>query len=131
MVQADSLTDRRGRGHIEAETRNALDSYFVEEIHTKEMAPICLLGCGEAGTSLAGYFRLKPDYVPAYLPQFFPVRAIAMDTQGDIHSRLKNRLGWDQSNAQLHIPPPDESLIRTLLEKADAASGTASTRKNR
>ena len=124
MVQADSLTDRRGRGHIEAETRNALDSYFVEEIHTKEMAPICLLGCGEAGTSLAGYFRLKPDYVPAYLPQFFPVRAIAMDTQGDIHSRLKNRLGWDQSNAQLHIPPPDESLIRTLLEKADAASGT-------
>ena len=124
MVQADILSGRTRRDHIESETRNALDSYFVEGVHTKEMAPICLLGCGEAGTSLAGYFRLKPDYVPAYLPQFFPVRAIAMDTQGDIHSRLKDRLRWDQPDAQLHIPPPDESLIRTLLEKADAASGT-------
>ena len=124
MVQAENLTGLSRRNHIEAETRNALDSYFVEEIHAKEMAPVCLLGCGEAGTSLAAYFRLKPDYVPAYLPQFFPVRAIAMDTQGDIHSRLKRRLHWDQPGAQLHIPPPDESLIETLLEKADAAVGT-------
>ena len=123
MLQADNISANERRNRIEAETAIALEEYFANEIHTKEMAPICLLGCGEAGTSLAGYFRLKPDYVPAYLPHFYPVRAIAMDTQGDIRTRLKRRLNWDQPEAQLHIPPPDESLIETLLEKAGAADG--------
>ena len=123
MVQADNITGLSRREHIEAETREALDSYFVEEIHAREMAPVCLLGCGEAGTELAGAFRLKPDYVPAYLPQFFPVRAIAMDTQANISDLLKHSVGWYQPETQLHIPPPDEALIQTLLENADASTG--------
>ena len=123
MVQANTNAGLSRQEHIEAETRNVLESCFVEEIHTREMAPVCLLGCGAAGTEIAGYFRLKPDYVPAFLPQFFPVRAIAMDTQANINDLLKQNVGWDQPEAQLHIPPPNESLIHTLLEKGDAATG--------
>ena len=124
MVQADNISAYERRNLIENETANALEEYFASEIHTKEMSPICLLGCGAAGTELAGIFRLKPDYVPAYLPQFYPVRAIAMDTQANISDLLRHNVGWYEPEAQLHIPPPDEGLIQVLLEQADAATGT-------
>ena len=124
MVQADNISAYERRNRIETETASAMEEYFANEIHTKEMSPICLLGCGAAGTELAGIFRLKPDYVPAYLPQFYPVRAIAMDTQANISDLLRHNVGWYEPEAQLHIPPPDEALIHTLLEQADAATGT-------
>ena len=124
MVQADNISAYERRNRIETETASAMEEYFANEIHTKEMSPICLLGCGAAGTELAGIFRLKPDYVPAYLPQFYPVRAIAMDTQANISDLLRHNVGWYEPEAQLHIPPPAEGLIQVLLEQADAATGT-------
>ena len=69
MVQAGNVSanDRRPQGGAAIE--QILEDYFAEEVHAREYIPICLLGCGQAGTELAGTFRLKPDYVPAYLPQ--------------------------------------------------------------
>ena len=127
MVQADNISAYERRNRIETETASAMEEYFANEIHTKEMSPICLLGCGAAGTELAGIFRLKPDYVPAYLPQFYPVRAIAMDTQANISDLLRHNVGWNEPEAQLHIPPPDEGMIQALLEQADAATGALAT----
>ena len=123
MVQADNISAYERRNRIETETASAMEEYFANEIHTKEMSPICLWAVAAAGTELAGIFRLKPDYVPAYLPQFYPVRAIAMDTQANISDLLRHNVGWYEPEAQLHIPPPGEGLIQTLLEQADAATG--------
>lgn len=100
-----------------AAIEDGLVDYFAEEIHSKEFTPICLLGCGAAGTELAGTFRLKPNYVPAYLPRYYPVRAIAMDTQANISDLLKRAVGWYEPQAQLHMNPPDEGQIERLLEQ--------------
>lgn len=61
---------------------------------------ICLIGCGEAGSRLAGFFRLAPDFVPAHLPKFYPVRAAAFDAQESLRERLDDSLGWRDSQVQ-------------------------------
>ena len=117
MVQPSNISARDQARQFQAANEESLSDYFAEEIHAKEYIPVCLLGCGAAGTELAGTFRLKPDYVPAYLPKYYPVRAIAMDTQANISDLLKRAVGWYEPEAQLHMNPPDESLIEALLEQ--------------
>ena len=39
--------------------RDSVLDYFNQEIRSKELHSICLVGCGEAGSKLAGVFRLR------------------------------------------------------------------------
>ena len=101
-----------------------LVAYFNEQVYQKEHYSICLLGCGEAGSNLAGIFRLKPDFVAAYAPTLFPVRAVVMDTQGNLGERMRDQFRWSDSTVQLPINtelPPGEylRLLRNDLEEGD------------
>ncbi len=86
--------------------RNIVDGYQQAVVGLEPTAigqkadSICLIGCGEAGSRLAGFFRLAPDFVPAYLPKFYPVRAAAFDAQENLHDRLGDSLGWSDSRVQ-------------------------------
>ena len=103
--------------------RAAIDDYFAGEVHGKEAHSISLLGCGGAGTELAGIFRRKPDFVPAYLPEYYPVRAFALDTQPNLSELLKRRVRWYEPQVQLNMTPPPEDRILGLLEQARAPDG--------
>ena len=95
--------------------RDSVLDYFNQEIRSKELHSICLVGCGEAGSKLAGVFRLKPDFVSAFLPGTFPVRAIAMDTQADLPERMDNFFGWHDPRVQIAFAPPPPEDIPELL----------------
>ena len=49
-------------GGSDLDVRSAVNQY-QEESARREAHSICLIGCGEAGSKLAGVFRLKPDFV--------------------------------------------------------------------
>ena len=106
------------------EIQDSVLDYFNQEIRSKELHSICLVGCGEAGSKLAGVFRLKPDFVSAFLPGTFPVRAIAMDTQADLPERMNNFFGWHDPRVQIAFAPPPPEDIPELL-------GLASEQRNR
>lgn len=117
----ESFDDSRlNRLDIETVIEHAVLDYFAEEVYSKEFCPVLLVGCGTAGAELAGIFRLKPDFVSHYLPENYPVRAIAMDTQANISERLKRRIGWYEPGAQLVLEAPPEGYIEALLEQAGA-----------
>ena len=98
--------------------------YFNQEIRSKELHSICLVGCGEAGSKLAGVFRLKPDFVPAFLPGSFPVRAIAMDTQADLPDRMNGFFGWRDPRVQIAFAPPPPEEIPQLLGLSSAGQNS-------
>ena len=98
---------------------DTLLAYFNEEIHDNETSSIVLLGCGEAGGKLAGVFRLKPDYVPAYHPKLFPVRAIAVDTQATITDNLAAHVGWRDSGVQFNLTAHPADDVPRVLGYAD------------
>ena len=113
MVQRDPISASEQSAQIE----QIISDYFAQAVHREEYHPICLVGCGQAGTELAGIFRLKPEFVPAYLPQYYPVRAVAMDTQANLSDNLKQRVGWYEPPVQLHLDPPTEDRVELLLEQ--------------
>ena len=84
---------------------------------------ICLVGCGEAGSRLAGFFRLAPDFVPAYLPKFYPVRAAAFDAQESLHDRLGDSLGWRDSQVQTTMTLQGEPIPILYRREANDESG--------
>ena len=90
-------------------------NHYAEETARREVHSICLIGCGEAGSKLAGVFRLKPDFVQTYLPAHYPVRAAVMDTQSDLPNRMDELLNWRDPRIQLSFLPPPPSEFGRLL----------------
>ena len=90
-------------------------SRYAEETARRESHSICLIGCGEAGSKLAGVFRLQPDFVPDYLPMHYPVRAAVMDTQSDLPNRMNELLNWRDTRVQLNFAPPPPTEFGRLL----------------
>jgi len=93
-----------------------VQEYFRFNLYN-EYYPICMVGCGEAGREMVGYLRLKPEFVAAYLPEYYPVRAAAFDTQISIFKSLDENFHWPDRNLQHHIPGPVESRVREILER--------------
>ena len=119
---ADELEDF---GDPDLDVRSAVNQYQAEAARL-ESHSICLIGCGEAGSKLAGVFRLKPDFVPAYLATHYPVRAVVMDTQSDLPENMNELFSWRDPRVQLSLdPPPPAEFSRLLsispLDSADPA----------
>ena len=114
---AEPAQSARSLAEVRFALARAEDEYFDAEILGKEAYPICLVGCGQAGSEMAGTFRMKPNFVPAYLPEYYPVRAITVDTQPAISRSLENAIGWVEDAVQLHIQSPTEDMFKDILER--------------
>ena len=84
-------TDVVDRPSITMQVNDLIEGYFRQTLHGNETCPICLVGCGQAGTEMVGFFRLKPDFVTAYTAEYYPVRAAAFDTQSALGENLKKK----------------------------------------
>ena len=121
-------------GDPDLDARSALNQY-QEEAARREAHSICLIGCGEAGSKLAGVFRLKPDFVSAYLATHYPVRAVVVDTQSDLPERMNELFSWRDPRVQLSFDPPPPAEFGRLLgirpldnpDEADEQQGSGYT----
>ena len=104
------------------DVRSAVYQY-QEESARREAHSICLIGCGEAGSKLAGVFRLKPDFVSTYLASHYPVRAVVMDTQSDLPEKMNDLFSWRDPRVQLSFAPPPPSEFGRLLGIMSPDSG--------
>ena len=102
---------------IDLDVRSAVNQY-AEESARREAHSICLIGCGEAGSKLAGVFRLKPDFVSTYLAANYPVRAVVMDTQSDLPDKMNDLFSWRDPRVQLSFDPPPPAEFGRLLGMA-------------
>ena len=102
---------------IDLDIRSAVNQY-MEESARREAHSICLIGCGEAGSKLAGVFRLKPDFVSTYLAANYPVRAVVMDTQSDLPEKMNDLFSWRDPRVQLSFDPPPPAEFGRLLDMA-------------
>ena len=101
-------------GDPDLDLRSAVNQY-QEESARREAHSICLIGCGEAGSKLAGVFRLKPDFVSTYLAAHYPVRAVVMDTQSDLPDKMDGLFSWRDPRVQLSFNPPPPTEFGRLL----------------
>lgn len=101
-------------GDPDLDVRSAVNQY-QEESARREAHSICLIGCGEAGSKLAGVFRLKPDFVPTYLTSHYPVRALVMDTQSDLAEKMNDLFNWRDPRVQVSFDPPPPTEYGRLL----------------
>ena len=104
-------------GGSDLDVRSAVNQY-QEESARREAHSICLIGCGEAGSKLAGVFRLKPDFVSTYLASHYPVRAVVVDTQSDLPEKMNELFGWRDPRVQLSFDPPPPAEFGRLLGMA-------------
>ena len=54
-----------------------------------EQGAIRIIGCGQAGTRMAAVFRRRPDWIPSYSRNVYPVNAISVDSQQQSLGRIK------------------------------------------
>ena len=101
-------------GDPDLDVRSAVNQY-QEESARREAHSICLIGCGEAGSKLAGVFRLKPDFVSTYLASHYPVRAVVMDTQSDLADKMNELFSWRDPRVQVSFDPPPPTEYGRLL----------------
>lgn len=80
----------------------------------QEQGPIRIIGCGQAGLSLASVFRRRPEWVSLYSRDVYPVNAISVDSQQESMHRAvhgDSKFQWPNEGTQLLGSSPEDGSL--------------------